>query len=75
VVDPPGAGPHDDAVLAATRWAAEAIGMEREVGSLQPGKYADKISVDGDPLTDAASLQRVGLILQRGRRRDTLSIE
>jgi imidazolonepropionase-like amidohydrolase len=49
--------------------------MEREVGSLQPGKLADMISVDGDPLTDAASLQRVGLILQGGRRRDTLSVE
>jgi len=32
-----GASPHD-AILAATRWAAEAIGMEREVGSLQPGR-------------------------------------
>ena len=69
-----GASPHD-AILAATRWAAEAIGMEREVGSLQPGKLADLISVEGDPLRDAASLQRIGLILQGGRRRDTLSVE
>ena len=69
-----GASPHD-AILAATRWAAEAIGMEREVGSLQPGKLAHLISVEGDPLRDAASLQRIGLILQGGRRRDTLSVE
>ena len=67
-----GADPHD-AILAATRRAAEAIGMGQEVGSLEPGKLADLISVDGDPLRDITCLQRVGLILQGGRRVDTLS--
>jgi len=67
-----GADPHD-AILAATRRAAEAIGMADEVGSLEPGKLADVISVDGDPLTDIACLQRVGLTLQGGTRVDTLS--
>ncbi len=62
-----------DAILAATRRAAEAIGMADEVGSLEPGKLADVISVDGDPLTDIACLQRVGLTLQGGTRVDTLS--
>lgn len=67
-----GADPHD-AILAATRRAAEAIGLGQEVGSLEPGKLADLISVDGDPLRDVTCLQRVGLILQGGRRVDTLS--
>lgn len=67
-----GAGLHD-AILAATRRAAEAIGMKDEVGSLEPGKLADVISVDGDPLVDIACLQRVGLVIQAGRRVDTLS--
>ncbi len=67
-----GADPHD-AILAATRRAAEAIGMGDEVGSLEPGKLADVISVDGDPLTDINCLQRVGVVLQGGTRVDTLS--
>ncbi len=69
-----GAAAHD-AILAATRRAAEAIGIADEVGSLEPGKLADIISVDSDPLKDIACLQRIGLILQGGRRRNTLSAE
>ena len=57
-----GADRHD-AILAATRRAAEAIGMGSEVGSLEPGKLADVIGVDGNPLEDIACLRRVGLIL------------
>ena len=67
-----GADPHD-AILAGTRRAAEAIGMSDQVGSLEAGKLADVISVDGDPLTDVTCLQRVGLVLQAGRRVDRLS--
>ena len=68
-----GAETHD-AILAATRRAAEAIGMGSEVGSLEPGKLADMISVDGDPLDDIGCLERVGMIIQGGRRCDTLSM-
>ena len=67
-----GADPHD-ALRAATHRAAQAIGLGDQVGSLEPGKLADVISVDGDPLTDVSCLQHVGLIVQGGRRRDTLS--
>jgi imidazolonepropionase-like amidohydrolase len=67
-----GADPHD-AILAATRRAAEAIGMAADVGTLEPGKLADVISVKGDPLTDIACLQHVGLVMQAGRRMDGLS--
>ncbi len=67
-----GADRHD-AILAATRRAAEAIGMSDEVGSLEPGKLADVISVDGDPLTDITCLQHVRLVVHGGRRLDTLS--
>jgi hypothetical protein len=33
------------------------------------------ISVDGDPLVDVGCLERVGVIFQGGRRRDTLSLQ
>jgi imidazolonepropionase-like amidohydrolase len=69
-----GATPHD-AILAATRWAAEAIGIGSEAGTLEPGKWADVVSVDGDPLDDIGCLERVGVILQSGRRCDTLSAQ
>lgn len=69
-----GAAPQD-ALLAVTRRAAEAIGMGGDVGSLEPGKLADVISVDGNPHEDIASLQRVRLIVQGGARRDGLSRE
>lgn len=69
-----GADTHD-ALLAATRRAAQAIGMGDEVGSLEPGKRADLISVDGDPLADVTCLQRVIMVLQDGRRKDILSVQ
>jgi imidazolonepropionase-like amidohydrolase len=62
-----------DALQAVTRRAAEAIGTHHDVGSLEPGKLADVVSVDGNPLEDIASLQRVRLIVQGGRRCDHLS--
>lgn len=67
-----GADPHD-AILAATYRAAEAIGMSDDVGSLEAGKLADVVSVDGDPLYDIACLQRVRLVVQGGQRVDTLT--
>jgi imidazolonepropionase-like amidohydrolase len=67
-----GADPHD-AIQAGTRRAADAMGVLDEVGTLEPGKLADVISVAGDPLVDIACLQRVGVVLQAGRRMDTLS--
>jgi imidazolonepropionase-like amidohydrolase len=69
-----GADAHD-AILAATRRAAEAIGMKDEVGTLEAGKLADVISVAGNPLVDIASLQQVRLVMQGGRRVDTLSAQ
>ncbi len=41
-----------EAIHAATRLAAECLNMEREIGTLEAGKYADVVIVDGDPLQD-----------------------
>jgi imidazolonepropionase-like amidohydrolase len=69
-----GADPYD-ALRAATQRAAQAIGLADQLGTLEPGKLADVIGVDGNPLTDAACLERVTLVVQGGRRRETLSAE
>ena len=57
------------ALQAATGWAAECIGREREVGTVEKGKLADLIVVDGDPLADVTILQnpeRIALVLKGG---------
>lgn len=57
------------ALQAATGWAAECIGRERELGTIEKGKLADLIAVDGDPLADVTVLQnpeRIALVLKGG---------
>jgi imidazolonepropionase-like amidohydrolase len=55
-----------EAIRSATTRAAELLRMEKQVGSLAPGAYADVIAVDGDPLADITSLQRVRFVMKGG---------
>lgn len=55
------------ALVAATRNAAELLGLSSEIGSIEPGKSADIIAVSGDPLADVTVLKRVGFVMARGR--------
>jgi imidazolonepropionase-like amidohydrolase/protein-S-isoprenylcysteine O-methyltransferase Ste14 len=56
-----------DVLVAATRNGARVCGRRWELGTLEPGKLADLIVVDGDPLTDpVAALQRVRLVMRAG---------
>ena len=55
------------ALLAATAMAAEALRMEDRIGTLQRGRMADVLGVDGDPLEDPAALQRVRFVMKDGR--------
>lgn len=64
-----------DALRAGTSWAAEACGVADRVGTLEPGKLADVVGVDGDPLSDIEALRRVNLVMKAGHRYDHLSIE
>jgi imidazolonepropionase-like amidohydrolase len=55
-----------EAILAATRNAADLLGASDTVGSIQPGRYADVVAVAGDPLTDVSELQRVIFVMKGG---------
>jgi imidazolonepropionase-like amidohydrolase len=55
-----------DALLAGTRWGAEACRVDDQVGTLVPGKRADLIAIDGDPLKDIQAMRRVSLVMKDG---------
>jgi imidazolonepropionase-like amidohydrolase len=55
-----------DALLAATRHGAEACRIDRETGTLEPGKRADVIAIDGDPLAAITAMRRVTLVMKSG---------
>jgi imidazolonepropionase-like amidohydrolase len=52
-----------EALIAATKTAAETLGLEKELGTVEEGKLADLIVVDGDPLEDIRCLQNKKKIL------------
>jgi imidazolonepropionase-like amidohydrolase len=55
-----------DAMQAATLRAADLMGWNEKVGSLEKGRYADLIAVDGDPLSDVKILQHVKFVMKGG---------
>jgi imidazolonepropionase-like amidohydrolase len=57
-----------EAIRAATYWPAVAMKVERDVGTVSEGKYADIIAVRGDVLRYIDLLQRVDVVVKRGRR-------
>ena len=56
-----------EAIQAATVTTAELLGVRDELGSIVPGKLADIIAVDGDPLEDIAVLQSVSFVMKDGQ--------
>lgn len=59
--------PASAAIQAATMNAATLLGVEKEVGSLEPGKAADLIAVSGDPTADVTTLKSVKFVMKDGR--------
>ena len=55
-----------DVLRAATSHAAAAVGLETSIGALAPGRSADIVGLDGDPLRDPSALQRVAFVMHRG---------
>ena len=59
--------PAIEAILAATRGAADLIGHSENIGSIQAGRYADLVAVKGDPLADIKLLQNISFVMKEGR--------
>jgi imidazolonepropionase-like amidohydrolase len=58
--------PPMEAILAATKSAADLIGASDRIGSIQTGRFADVIAVAGDPLTSIAELRHVTFVMKGG---------
>ena len=56
-----------DALIAATKGGPDLMGLSSETGTLEPGKSADLIAVEGDPLTDPAAVQHVDYVMVQGK--------
>lgn len=54
------------AIQSATIRAAELMGWQDRVGSIEPGKYADIVAVAGDPMEDITALERVRFVMKGG---------
>lgn len=61
-----GMKPHD-VLRAGTIFGADAIGMARDLGSLEPGKLADLIVLDGNPLADIQQTNSIRYVMKNGR--------
>ncbi|MEM7330389.1 MAG: amidohydrolase family protein [Pseudomonadota bacterium] len=56
-----------DVIVTSTAINAEILGARDEIGTLEPGKYADILIVDGDPLADLSAIQDVSSVYKGGR--------
>src|SRR5438309_609674 len=56
-----------DALIAATKGGPDLIGISNETGTLDPGKSADLIAVEGDPLVDPTAVQHVDYVMVKGK--------
>jgi imidazolonepropionase-like amidohydrolase len=56
----------EDVIEAATNHAARVCGHGEDLGTIEAGKLADLLVVDGDPVMDLAALERVVLVVRGG---------
>jgi len=59
----------------ATLVSAQVMGVDRDVGIVAPGKYADMVLIDGDPTRDISDVRNVVTVIKGGRVFDTAAIE
>ena len=54
------------ALHAATIRGAELMQLQNDIGTVEPGKYADIIAVQGNPLADISVMQKVAFVMKGG---------
>ncbi len=54
------------AIRAATVTAAELLGMQDSLGTIEPGKLADIVAVPADPLADVSAMEKVDFVMKAG---------
>ena len=59
--------PPAEAIWSATHNGADLIGDLGDIGSVQAGRYADIVAVDGDPYVDVTTLERVKFVMKGGK--------
>jgi imidazolonepropionase-like amidohydrolase len=55
-----------EAIFCSTRISAECLGLEKELGTLEPNKSADLLILNGNPLTDIKALHEVDTVMSQG---------
>ena len=55
------------ALQAATINAATMLEKDKDVGTLEPGRFADVVAVKGDPLSDITVIEHVAFVMQGGK--------
>ena len=64
-----------DALAAATRVPAEFVGVGDSVGTITPGKLADLVVLDADPLADIANVRRIRGVMVGGKWFDRAALD
>lgn len=64
-----------ETLKAATIGSAEVIGHSDDVGSLEPGKFADLLILDADPTADISNAMNIGAVMKNGRLYDPMTLD
>jgi len=59
--------PPMEAIVAATKSAADLLGESDQLGSISVGKYADVVAVKGNPIEDITLLENINFVMKNGR--------